>query len=84
MSDIINSLSSNSRHSIYEEMRLVHERLMDKYIIRTAAQYDSARAEIMTMYLQEFKRVSSKIAEKNSGNSSIILSLEEEAMADII
>lgn len=57
---------------------------MDKYIIRTAAQYDSARAEIMTMYLQEFKRVSSKIAEKNSGNSSIILSLEEEAMADII
>jgi hypothetical protein len=84
MSDIINSLSLDSRHSIYEEMREVHGRLMDKYNIEASAKVDIQRAKDMTTFLRKFKKVSSKLAARAQGDSSIMLSLEEEAMAEII
>lgn len=84
MSDIINSLSLDSRHSIYEEMREVHGRLMDKYNIEASAKVDIQRAKDMTTFLRKFKKASSKLAARAQGDSSIMLSLEEEAMAEII
>lgn len=70
----------NKNHSIYDEMREVHSRLRDKYIITMAAEYDIARAEMMTSYLQAFKRIANG---ESVQQNTIGAFLEQEAIEEI-
>ena len=72
--------SNNPRHSIYEEMRQVHNTMLAKYNLTKEAMPDIARAKIMTKYLRAFKQIGNK-----DGNhaSPIQIPMEAEAIDEI-
>lgn len=72
--------SSDPKHSIYDEMRRVHQSMLDKYNLEKEAKGDIARAEIMTQYLRAFKQIGNK---DGTRTSSIQLPMEAEAVQDI-
>ena len=68
-------------HSIYDEMRDVHTRMIAKYNIEKSAAADIRRAEKMEQYLRAFKAAGNQRNDKIQG--PIIKGLEQQAMADL-
>lgn len=72
--------SDDPKHSIYAEMRRVHNSMIAKYNLDRSAASDIARAKTMTKYLRAFKAAGNRASQ---GDSPIQTSFETEAMAEI-
>ena len=69
-----------SDHSIYDEMRDVHTRMIAKYNVGKSAAGDIKRARQMEEYLRAFKAAGNQRDDKQP---AVIKGLEEQAMADL-
>lgn len=67
-------------HSIYDEMRRVHDQMLAKYNLEKAAAADVKRAQKMETYLRAFKAAGNKNADKIH---PVIKGLDAQAMSDI-
>lgn len=72
--------SNNPKHSIYAEMKAVHDSMIAKYNLDKTAAADIARAKTMTKYLRAFKAIGNR---EGTGNTPIQTSFEAEAMAEV-
>lgn len=69
-----------SEHSIYDEMRRVHDQMDAKYKMRRSAATDIRKAQKMEMYLRAFKAAGNK---NNDKIHPVIKGLDAQAMSDI-
>ena len=72
---------SNTQHSIYDEMRYVHDLMLQKYKLQQEAAVDIQRAKTMELYLRAFKTLGNQ---KKQNNNVIMQNLETQAMQDIV
>ena len=73
--------SDDPKHSVYAEMRNVHNAMISKYNLDRAAAPDIARAKVMTRYLRAFKAAGNRV--DSNGSYPIQTSFEVEAMQEI-
>ena len=69
-------------HSLSVEMKLVHDRLLNKYNLEKSAKKDIIRAKKMEMYLRKFKALGDKFNQDTS-KPNYQLSLEDQALEQV-